>query len=122
MTELFKGLKLSDWYMAVLYLGGVALLLSFFFEVKGISNNYLQILTGGIFLFGLGEWRNHREESFIKPPNVYTGGATLFTHTVRRPSVFGLILDLIGLIMIAYGIYLIVSRQQVDCLAVYFSA
>jgi hypothetical protein len=111
MTELFKGLKLDSWYMAVTYLGGVALLLSFFFEVKGISNNYLQILTGGIFLFGLGEWKNHKNESYIKPSNAYTGPAAYISYTVRRPDAFGLMLNLMGLIMITYGIYLLVSRQ-----------
>ena len=110
MSELFKGLKLDSWYMAITYIGGVALLLSFFFEVNEISNNNLQILAGGIFLFGLGEWKNHKEKSFIKPSNAYTGPAAVISYKVRNPDAFGLLLDLIGLIMIGYGIYLIVTR------------
>ena len=108
MPEFFKGLKLDKWFMAITYIGGVAFLLSLFFDAKRISNNYLQLLSGGIFLFGLGEWKNHKEESFMKNANAYTGPAALITYTVRKPDVFGFILDGIGLIMIGYAIYLII--------------
>ena len=109
MTEFFKDLKLDSWYMAVTYIGGVALLLSFFVDVKGISNNYLQILAGGIFLFGLGEWKNHKTESFIKPSNAYTGPAAVISYKVRKPDLFGWLLNIVGLALIIYGIYLIIS-------------
>jgi hypothetical protein len=110
MSEFFKGLKLDSWYMAITYLGGVALLLSFFVEVQGISNNYLQILAGGIFLFGLGEWKNHKDESYMKPSNAYTGPAAIISYKIRRPDAFGVLLEVIGILMIGYGIFLIVTR------------
>jgi len=52
-------------------------------EAKGLTNSQLQLLSGGAFLLGLGEWKKHKEDSWIKPPNAYTGPAAVITQTVR---------------------------------------
>jgi len=75
---------------------------------QAISNNLLQLLTGGIALFGIGEWKNHKEETTFKKANAYTGPATYFTYTVRKPDIFGLLMEIIGFAMIVYSIILIV--------------
>ena len=52
---------------------GAVLAAAFYVDARGVTNQQLQLIAGGPFLIGLGEWKNHRNESWIKPPNVYTG-------------------------------------------------
>lgn len=109
--DFFKGLILDAWYKAFMYIGGIVLLLSFFLDVKGITNAQLQLMAGGMFLLGIGEWKNHKAESWIKPPNVYTGPAALITQTVWRPDIIGLVLDLIGLVLLVMGAVSIIGQS-----------
>ena len=51
LVEFFKSLALDTWYKALVYIGGVVLVLSLFLEVKGISNYQLQLLSAGVFYF-----------------------------------------------------------------------
>jgi hypothetical protein len=91
-----------------MYLGGVITAISFFVEVKGLTNHQLQLLSGGAFLIGLGEWKNHKERSQFKPPNIYTGGPGILHWTERSPDLFGVVLDVTGFGMIVLAIWRIV--------------
>ncbi|HNY39348.1 MAG TPA: hypothetical protein PKJ41_03105 [Bryobacteraceae bacterium] len=102
--DFLKSFAIDTWYKALLYLGGVVLAVSFFVEVKGLTNQQLQLLAGGAFLIGLGEWKNHKVASWIKPPNVYTGGPALMTAKIREADFVGVVLDLAGVILIVLGI------------------
>jgi len=108
-SGILKGLKLDVWYKAFVYLGGVVLVLSFFLDVKGIDNLQLQLLAGGCFLIGMGEWKNHKPVSWIKPPNVYTGPAALMTTTVRKPDLVGVLLDILGVALLGVGIWSVIN-------------
>ena len=108
LPELFKGLKLDTWYKTLVYLGGFLLVMAFFFEVKGITNGTLQLLSGGACLFGLGVWTNIKIEHMTKPPNAYTGPAMLITITKRQPNLFGVVLEISGIVLIAIGVVKIV--------------
>jgi hypothetical protein len=105
----FKGLSLDVWYKAFIYVGGVALLLSLFYPVRGITNSQLQLIASGLFLFGIGEWKNHKHTDGIKPANVYSGPAALITRTSWRPDLFGLVFDLVGVVLIILGIISVVK-------------
>jgi hypothetical protein len=109
LGDFLKNLVLDTWYKALVYVGGLILLLSLFIEVKGIANQQLQLLSTGIFFFGLGEWKNHKKESFIKPPNVYTGPTALISYTVWKPDLLGILFDLIGITLIGFGIWFIIK-------------
>jgi len=50
------------------------------------------------------QWKNHKKESFIKPPNAYTGPAALITYPVRKPDLLGVLLDLVGIALIGFGV------------------
>ncbi|MDA2912445.1 hypothetical protein MYX77_00535 [Acidobacteriia bacterium AH_259_A11_L15] len=102
--DFLKSFAIDTWYKAVMYLGGVVLVISFFAEAKGLTNDQLQLLSGGVFLVGLGEWKNHKEVSWIKPPNVYTGGPALMSATVRKADLVGVVLDLAGVVLIGLSI------------------
>jgi len=109
IPDILKGLVLDAWYKVSVYLGGAVLAASFFFEVKGITNAQLQLLAGGVFLLGLGEWKNHKRESSIQPPHASTGGqAILWEGTIRKPDAFGVLLDLLGLALIGLAVWYIV--------------
>ncbi len=100
-SDTFKNLKLDTWYKVFVYLGGVAFLVSLFVEIKGgMTNGQLQLLSLGVFLIGIGEWKNHKTVSWIKPPNVYTGGTALMETNERKPDLFGLACDLLGFLLI----------------------
>jgi len=103
--DFLKNFAIDTWYKAVMYLGGVVTAVSFFVEVKGLTNHQLQLLSGGAFLIGLGEWKNHKEVSQFKAPNAYTGGAAIITQTVRLPDLVGRAFDLIGVCMIGLGLW-----------------
>ena len=102
--DFLSGLKLDSWYKACLYIGGVVLVVSFVVEVKGITNLQLQLLAGGSFFIGLGEWKNHKPVSWIKEANFWTGGPALMKGIVRKPDLVGRLFNLIGVILILLGI------------------
>lgn len=103
--DFFKNLALDAWYKALVYVGGAGLLLAFFVDARGVSNTDLQILLGGVFLLGLGEWKNNKIKSWIKPPNVYTGPTLWIDEPIRKPDVLGLLLDGFGIALIILGLY-----------------
>lgn len=108
LPEIFKDLSLDKWYKVLVYLGGVVLVLSFFLEVKGtIGNTNLQLLAGGAFLIGMGEWNNHHETKQITTPSVY--GQYELTRRFRRVTPFGLLLDVIGLVLLGFAIWNIIK-------------
>lgn len=108
LGDFLKNLAIDSWYKAVLYLGAVILVLSLFIKVQGISNAALQLISGGALLVGLGEWKNHQFASWIKPPNVYTGGPALFTQVVRKPNGVGISFQVVGCLLVALGLWHIV--------------
>jgi hypothetical protein len=105
VSDFLKNFAIDTWYKAVVYLGGVVLAVSFFVDVRGLTNHQLQLLAGGAFLIGLGEWKNHKVASWIKPPNAYTGGAALMSGTIRKLDFIGSLFELAGVCMIGLGIW-----------------
>lgn len=103
--DFLKNFAIDTWYKAVMYLGGVVTAVSFFVEVKGLTNHQLQLLSGGVFLIGLGEWKNHKVLSQIKPANAYTGGAAMIHQTIRMPDWVGNTFNVLGVGMIGLAIW-----------------
>jgi hypothetical protein len=106
--DFLKGLAIDAWYKALMYLGGAIFAVSLFVDVKGIGNVTVQFLSGGAFLLGLGEWKNHKIQSWIKPPNAYTGGAALMSSTVRKPDFVGIVLAILGVVLLCVAAWRIV--------------
>lgn len=106
--DLLKVLSIDAWYKAVMLLGGAVFVASIFYPAHGLTNLQLQILSCGAFLVGLGEWKNHKEKSWIKPPNVYTGPAAFMSGTVREPDLLGRLFVLAGVALILLGAWKII--------------
>ncbi len=98
--EWFKSFVIDTWYKASLFAGAGLFVLSLCIDVKGMSNGQLQVLSGGLFLLGLGVWKNQKVASFIKPPNVYTGPAALMSTKVRQVDAVGGLFEVLGVILL----------------------
>lgn len=110
LPELFKSLKLDVWYKAFVYLGGVLFMVALLCNIKALTNEQLMLLAAGMFLIGVGEWKNHKVESWIKPANAYTGGSALMSRTVRSPDALGRLFDFAGVVLLVLFIRAMVSK------------
>lgn len=104
MTDFFKSLKLDEWYMIFVYLGGSLLFFSLFFQTQWITNKQLILFSSGMLFFGVGEWKNHKYCSWIKPENACTGQSTFIQRKVRNPDFVGYFFVVIGVILIILGV------------------
>lgn len=95
-SNIFASLAIDRWYKAFVYLGGSVLIVGFFVEAKGITNAQLQMLSGGVFLFGIGEWKNHKVA-------VRREGCGFLEIPVRSADWLGITLDFIGVVLIILG-------------------
>ncbi|RLJ00862.1 MAG: hypothetical protein DRP11_05340 [Candidatus Aenigmatarchaeota archaeon] len=102
-SDILRNLKIDTWYKAFVYLGGLVLAISFFVEAKGITNTQLQLLSAGIFFFGIGEWKNHKLLVEHRP-------TVLIQYPIRKPDFFGVILELIGTTLIILSIWSIIKK------------
>jgi hypothetical protein len=101
--DFLKALALDAWYKITLSFASAVLAVSFFTEVKGVTNAQLQLLSGGLFLISLGEWKNHKTVSGFKPPNAYTGPAAFMSGTIRSTDAFGILLQAVGVALLLAG-------------------
>ena len=109
--DLFKTLVVDTWYKTFAVAGSALFVLSLSIDVKGMSNGQLQLLAGGLFLLGIGVWKNVKVASWIKPPNAYTGPAALVRAQFRQPDAVGLTFEVIGIfLMLLFVISLMFGR------------
>jgi hypothetical protein len=104
MVEIADALKslLDTWYKAVMCLGAGVLVASLFFPVHGLTNQECQGLSGGAFLIGLGEWKNHKWcISYYSTCRI--------TDLVRKPDLFGVSCEIAGAVLIVVEILKIAS-------------
>ena len=104
-SSLFKNFAIDTWYKTVVYVGAIVFAVSLFTPVKGLTNSQLELLSGGAFLFGLGQWKNHKVQGWIKPPNAYTGPAAYMSATVRSTDSMGILLEVAGIILILVAVW-----------------
>ena len=104
MADFFKSLKIDAWYIVLVYLGGLLLLFSVFVPAQWVTNKQMILVSSGMLLIGLGEWKNHKWYGQIKPPNAYTGPAAFIQTEIRQANLVGIILVVIGVILIILGI------------------
>jgi hypothetical protein len=96
LPPVFDNLSLDSWFKAVTYIGGVLLIFSLFIPTQAVSNGLVSIFGTGMFIYGLGRWKNHKTTSTIA-----YGGILSTTH--RKPDILGLLLEVSGLLIMLYG-------------------
>lgn len=111
VSEILKNLALDTWYKVLLYIGAILFILSLVVSIKGITNGQLQLISSGLFFFGLGEWKNRKVMCSFKPSNAYTGLAGILSTKLRRPDTLGMIFDIFGIVLFTIGILSIIKGQ-----------
>jgi hypothetical protein len=105
VPDVLKSLAIDTWYKVFIALGAVVLVLSLFTEVKGIKSSHVQLISMGVLLIGVGEWKNHKVVSWIKEANAYTGPAALMQGVTRQPDFVGRSLLLVGIALVITGVW-----------------
>jgi hypothetical protein len=103
-SKLFDNLTLDSWFKTVTYLGGVLIVFSLFFPVQVVTNSIITIFGTGMFIFGMGRWKNQKTRSWREP-----GGIVSVTN--RKPDVFGLLLEAVGIFVVLYGFWVVIAQQ-----------
>lgn len=108
--SLLSSLKLDKWWKIVLWLGVLAMAASLIYQVPFVQSKHLFGLGIGLVLIGLSHAIAHTTQSWIKPPNVYTGGAALITKDIIDHNFVTWILFLIGLLIsLLFLVLLVIS-------------
>lgn len=101
MLDFLGSLKIDLWYKWFAYIGAALMLTSIFFESKAFSNNQIFLLGLGLFLVGVGEWKNYKVKVSFKQRSAYTGSSGYFEWLEWHPDLLGIILDIAGGILVA---------------------
>jgi hypothetical protein len=113
LGDIFKGLKLDQWYKILMAVGAVGFAVALTMDVKAMTNSQLALLSGGFFLVGLGIWKGETTETDILPPNVYRGGMALkvkVTYWSAEP--IGCFFDLVGVALIVLFVVSLIRPPQ----------
>jgi hypothetical protein len=99
MTEFLKNLLITTWYKAVIAVFGAAFLVTL-----GQRRDELAMVFCGACLIGIGEWRNHPKKE-VRLRIDSTGNKWKVTDVPRRANFVGILLQLIGVVLMLYGMY-----------------
>jgi len=98
LTKLFENLKLDAWYKVLVYIG-IILILSLFLPSQWITNKQLVLISSGVFLVGIGEWKNHKMTFWWETPYAIAKAR------IWKPDIVGVLLDCIGVLFIVIGLF-----------------
>ncbi len=105
MDNPLSKLELKYWYHVVMVSSIGFLLLSLYIPFIGVENVFVQKLSLGAFLIGLGEWINHPLQTALYPPSYHmpTGGIT--TGHPRNNKRIGILFVIIGICLIVWACF-----------------
>ncbi|OIO20897.1 hypothetical protein COV61_00050 [Candidatus Micrarchaeota archaeon CG11_big_fil_rev_8_21_14_0_20_47_5] len=91
MIDFLKNLSLDAWYKCFVYLGGIGFLMGLFIPIqtKIISNEQLLLFSFGLFLIGVGAWREWKK---------------IYPYDERRPTEVDGIMQGVGVILLIVSI------------------
>lgn len=92
-------MRIDDWYKGALLVSLVVLVAALFAERDDAA-----VIAAGILVFSFGEWVNHPEREGYYPGNAY-GQAFKYTDKRRSPTLFGTVLDILGIAILGYGLW-----------------
>lgn len=98
MEQPLSKLALDHWYKVLMAAGFAVFLLSGAGLLPVLPGKPALLVALGTFFFGLGEWRNHPLQTRVHLNLKITGYP-------RRPCLSGLAFDLLGLALIALGLW-----------------
>jgi hypothetical protein len=105
--DLLKSLVLDAWYKVLVQFGGIVLALALFVPAQGMSNRQVQAIAGGFFFLGLGIWMDQRRSSTVDGANALIQHIVVTNFEYWAPG-RGLILDALGIVLIALGVFAVI--------------
>lgn len=110
LGDIFKEFKLDTWYKVLMVVGIVGFVTALTVDVKAITNSQLALLSGGMFLLGLGVWKGQRFDTHILQPNIHFGGnAIQVTQARYEPEFVSCSFLIIGLIVLGVFVFSLLS-------------
>ena len=103
-----KNFKIDMWYKIPVLVGVIGFFISLTVPIQGIDNTDMTLISSGIALIGLGEWKNWRSTIKFKKANVYTGPAMLIPILKRDRDIVAHLIMLLGIFLILQGIFHVV--------------
>ena len=97
---------LDEWYKAVIAAGAVIAV-----PAITVGHRPALICAIGLLLFGVGEFINHPFRSRIIQDGWVRGVAS---GRARDPKPFGVLLDVVGLALFAWGVVLLLIGEKLD--------
>jgi hypothetical protein len=94
-VDLFNNLKIDQWFKAVTYIGGVIFVLAIFLPVQVGSNQLVAVLGAGLFILGVGRWKNQKAFAGVQ-------GGFKISGEKRIPDLAGLLIELVGWVLLVY--------------------
>ncbi|MDE2588298.1 MAG: hypothetical protein KGL95_01340 [Patescibacteria group bacterium] len=101
-TNPFGSLKIDVWYKTFIVLGGIVIFASLFYNPKFISQKELFVIGIGLFLIGVGEWKNARFGSQFITQSAFNPFIRIPLHGRVNDRV-GVPLEILGIIAIGIG-------------------
>lgn len=101
MSELMRALVIDRWYKALLVISVGLLILGLTVPLQ-VPNKVVLLCALGGLLHSLGQWINHPYQERI-------GNGFKITGTMRDSCWPGLALEVAGLVLCAWGVWLLVS-------------
>ncbi|MFZ0185087.1 MAG: hypothetical protein WBV92_03750 [Nitrosotalea sp.] len=95
----FANLKLDSWFKVLIPFGGIMAIMSLVYSPSFIPQKVLFVLGCGIFLLGLGEWKNQKYMHQFVEASAFNPFMKI-TQPIRRNDPLGVFLDIIGIIAI----------------------
>jgi len=101
--EFIKSIKLDRWYKPPLILSGFILFLSIFYKNKVVPQQSLLLISLGVFLFCIGEFK--QDKDITRAENIGFGKGLLMTFKRRTKDFLGILFNLLGIILIVIGVF-----------------
>jgi hypothetical protein len=99
MDNPLSNLQIDTWYKGIIIIAAAALIVLLTVDKPAIA-----LVALGFLLIGIGEWINHPTRYAYRSPT-FTEPGMMIESTARQPTLFGWIVDAIGLGLIGLGAY-----------------
>jgi len=90
-------LKIDVWYKALIPLGGFLMVLAIVYPNDSITTKELFLIGGGLFLIGIGEWKNTKYLTQFVDATIYNPFMRI-TQPFRANDPLGVFLEVLGIL------------------------
>lgn len=97
MSDLLKGLKIDTWFKAVFAFSSAVFVVALFRKTEWLSNRQTLLLTGGLWLVSIAEWKMHKTMTQLKNR---TDGILKMSWKQRVTDPAGIFLEILGVILL----------------------